>query len=381
MGTIMADVHSNGIRCRLDGPFFQAARQETRSAQAERQAGGGRSGRAHACFGARRGRAGAGPARLRAAARGAGRRHLHDRREPHRMVARAQRVDRGRAGEPGPVRRARERRAALRRAGRRSRARDLLEKGVQDDPDAKASPLAWLALFDLLQRANDRAAFDQLALQYVMQFERSPPPWEQRAMAPVAAPKATPGGYVLLTGKLTSATAPQLEALRRAIDKHPTNARLDFASVAGFDDAGAQAAGRSARVCAQAALRADAPADGEDARGARHPAAPRTRSGRGAVAARARTAAVRPEAGAVRRARDRVRDRVRAVAAVVGAAARAARATPRAVERRGERGRRRRRIAESRARRLERRADRLGDAAASRRSPSMRTTTRSCRST
>jgi anti-anti-sigma regulatory factor len=130
--------------------------------------------------------------------------------------------------------------ALLYGSGQAQPARDLLEKGVQEDPDAKASPLAWLALFDLLQRANDRAAFDQHALQYVMQFERSPPPWEQRTMAPVAAPKATPGGYVLLTGKLSSATAPQLEALRRALDKHPTNARLDFASMAGFDEAGAK---------------------------------------------------------------------------------------------------------------------------------------------
>ena len=130
--------------------------------------------------------------------------------------------------------------ALLYGSGQVKPARDLLEKGVQEDPDAKASPLAWLALFDLLQRANDRAAFDQHALQYVMQFERSPPPWEQRTMAPVSAPKATPGGYVLLTGKLTSATAPQLETVRRAIDKHRTNARLDFASMAGFDDAGAK---------------------------------------------------------------------------------------------------------------------------------------------
>jgi ABC-type transporter Mla MlaB component len=130
--------------------------------------------------------------------------------------------------------------ALLYGSGQAQPARDLLEKGVQEDPDAKTSPLAWLALFDLLQRVNDRAAFDQHALQYVMQFERSPPPWEQRTMAPVSAPKATPGGYVLLTGKLTGATAPQLETARRAIDKHPTNARLDFSSMAGFDDEGAK---------------------------------------------------------------------------------------------------------------------------------------------
>src|SRR5207248_9241892 len=46
-------------------------------------------------------------------------------------------------------------------------ARALLEDGVVTDHDAKLSPLAWLALFDILQRVNDRRAFDQLAMQYI----------------------------------------------------------------------------------------------------------------------------------------------------------------------------------------------------------------------
>src|SRR5437867_4160734 len=33
-------------------------------------------------------------------------------------------------------------------------ARELLEQGVVTDHDTKLSPLAWLALFDLMQRAN-----------------------------------------------------------------------------------------------------------------------------------------------------------------------------------------------------------------------------------
>lgn len=136
--------------------------------------------------------------------------------------------------------------ALLFASGQAQPARDLLEQGVQQDPDAKASPLAWLALFDLQQRANDRAAFDQLALQYVMQFERSPPPWDEEAKAPAAGirpPTAAPkpaGGYVLLTGKLSAAAAPQIESFRRGLAKSAPGARLDLASVAGFDDAGAR---------------------------------------------------------------------------------------------------------------------------------------------
>ncbi len=68
--------------------------------------------------------------------------------------------------------------AALLFANRQdAEARELLEQGVETDQDTKLSPLAWLALFDLLQRANDRAAFDQLAMRYVLQFERSAPSW------------------------------------------------------------------------------------------------------------------------------------------------------------------------------------------------------------
>ena len=72
-------------------------------------------------------------------------------------------------------------------------ARALLEQGVASDPDTKLSPLAWLALFDLMQRAGDRAAFDQLAMQYVLQFERSAPSWDE-AMKPVAGEVAGGGG-------------------------------------------------------------------------------------------------------------------------------------------------------------------------------------------
>src|SRR5437868_267436 len=47
--------------------------------------------------------------------------------------------------------------------GQAAQAREVLELGIVSDDDTRNSPLAWLALFDLLQRANDRAAFDQLA--------------------------------------------------------------------------------------------------------------------------------------------------------------------------------------------------------------------------
>ena len=127
--------------------------------------------------------------------------------------------------------------ALLYASGQAAPARQLLEQGVASDHDAKLSPLAWLSLFDLMQRANDRNAFDQLSLQYVVQFERSAPAWEDTGK-PASAKSA--GGYVAVTGKLTGASSTQIEGLRRAIDKGVTHARIDLAQVAGFDDEGAK---------------------------------------------------------------------------------------------------------------------------------------------
>jgi anti-anti-sigma regulatory factor len=123
--------------------------------------------------------------------------------------------------------------------GQSQPAREVLEQGIVDDDDAKVSPLAWLALFDLLQRADDRAAFDQLALQYVVAFERSAPAWEEGGsrLRPGARPAA--GGYVGFTGKLTASHAPQIANLLAAAYKQP-QVRMDLGSLTGADDAGAK---------------------------------------------------------------------------------------------------------------------------------------------
>jgi len=133
--------------------------------------------------------------------------------------------------------------ALLFASGQAQQARELLEQGVASDEDARFSPLAWLALFDLLQRAGDRAAFDQFALQYVVAFERSAPGWEERgaagkergAKADAARPPAS--GYFALPGKLTAANAAQISNMLAATEKQQ-HVRLDLASLTGADDAG-----------------------------------------------------------------------------------------------------------------------------------------------
>jgi anti-anti-sigma regulatory factor len=129
--------------------------------------------------------------------------------------------------------------ALLYAGGQRDAARDLLEEGVKSDHDARQSALAWLALFDVLQRANERTSFERAAMQYVIQFERSAPAWEE-GLATTAGPKVLAGGYIPVTGKLSAASAAQVEGLKRAIEKKIPHARLDLASVTAFDDAGAR---------------------------------------------------------------------------------------------------------------------------------------------
>jgi anti-anti-sigma regulatory factor len=123
--------------------------------------------------------------------------------------------------------------------GQAQTAREVLEQGIVADDDAKVSPLAWLALFDLLQRADDRAAFDQLALQYVVAFERSAPAWEECASRLRPGARPATGGYVGFTGKLAASHAPQIANLLTASLRQP-QLRMDLGSLTGADDAGAK---------------------------------------------------------------------------------------------------------------------------------------------
>jgi ABC-type transporter Mla MlaB component len=78
-----------------------------------------------------------------------------------------------------------------------------------------------------------------MAMIYVVEFERSAPAWEERTLA-VTGPRATHAGYILLSGKLTAASAGQIEGLRRVIAKQVAKARLDLGKVTGCDDVGAR---------------------------------------------------------------------------------------------------------------------------------------------
>jgi anti-anti-sigma regulatory factor len=126
--------------------------------------------------------------------------------------------------------------------GQAKGAREILEQGLQTEPDTRRAVLAWLALFDLLQRLDDRQRFEQLALQFVVAFERSAPMWEERHALPDPTPPKMVvglGRLVALVGALGEPSQVQVDALLRAAAE-PAPVRLDVAGITAVDDAGAR---------------------------------------------------------------------------------------------------------------------------------------------
>lgn len=110
------------------------------------------------------------------------------------------------------------------------------------DTVERSQPMVWMCLFDLHARNGDRTAFEELALRFVVQFERSAPAWDEMAAgaAPVGtktAVRAKPKS--LLRGEMTDPHAPvivsMIEASRRK-DAVPPRFDLDIAELNGVND-------------------------------------------------------------------------------------------------------------------------------------------------
>ena len=117
-------------------------------------------------------------------------------------------------------------------------ARQTLSEAVVNDIEARRSMLAWLALFDLLQRAGDKAAFDGLALKFAHLFERSPPTWEEHRVGvsrPSTVVKGAGVATVRFTGSLAADGLGQLDALFKATTTMP-KCRLDFSGVTAVEE-------------------------------------------------------------------------------------------------------------------------------------------------
>lgn len=99
---------------------------------------------------------------------------------------------------------------------------------------------SWLMLFELYQQTGKRQQFDALALEYVVEFETSPPNWDTSGNQPAAASKTAPSSnYHAFGEKLTAETiGAEINRFTAALATSPV-VRADFSKVQEIDTLGA----------------------------------------------------------------------------------------------------------------------------------------------
>lgn len=126
--------------------------------------------------------------------------------------------------------------------GRSDAAIDTLLHGITETDGFHHNLDAWFMLFDLFQVEGRKEDFDKLAIDFVVQFERSAPSWMEDGGEPGALPEAlrTGGGkYFSLTGKLVAASRNQIEEMKKASEKDGAF-RVDFSKLEAVDPEGSK---------------------------------------------------------------------------------------------------------------------------------------------
>jgi ABC-type transporter Mla MlaB component len=125
-------------------------------------------------------------------------------------------------------------------------AESILRAGLRNADLGAAARMAWHMLFELVNQRGDKAAFEQLAMDYVLRFEHSPPAWIDYVVAPptraaaVAAPPVAASGAptVRLPDAVDAGIVAQLEQLRGLTAAHAA-VQLDVSAARTIDLAGA----------------------------------------------------------------------------------------------------------------------------------------------
>lgn len=109
-----------------------------------------------------------------------------------------------------------------------------LVQGIKDNHDIK-EPQPWLMLFDLYQMSEMKQKFEELAMDFVDKFERSPPAWIEKksASAPKQPEKTGTGNYFAFTGDLSAAAEKQFAQLQAAAKSGAM--RLDLSKIQSID--------------------------------------------------------------------------------------------------------------------------------------------------
>lgn len=84
----------------------------------------------------------------------------------------------------------------------------LLNRYLLDHPDNR-DPLPWYMLFDLYEASNQRALFEDAAVDFAVKFERSPPTWHPRRQGPTASSPAPLMAYSEKYGSMERVKQPK----------------------------------------------------------------------------------------------------------------------------------------------------------------------------
>ena len=114
---------------------------------------------------------------------------------------------------------------------------DMAERLLQDVL-ATGDRRAWHMLFDLYCIRNREKEFEQLALDYAMRFETSPPVWQKATGDAASKPQQDQTESLELPGLLDKGAAATLRESIMTTDKKAV-VRIDFSNIAMVDESGA----------------------------------------------------------------------------------------------------------------------------------------------
>lgn len=94
----------------------------------------------------------------------------------------------------------------------------------------------WLMLLELYQQQREKALFEELALEFVMRFERSAPSWVEPDVVDERKTERTASDYYALKGALGEANSVDLDRMT-TVANAGTGLRLDLSRVEGIESA------------------------------------------------------------------------------------------------------------------------------------------------
>ena len=124
-------------------------------------------------------------------------------------------------------------------SGSDDQALETLKAYIAEHPtEANAQP--WLMLLELYQQQRQKTLFEELALEFVMRFERSAPSWVEPDVIDERKVERTSSDFYALKGALTAASAVDLDRMT-TVASAGTGLRLDVARVESIESDFAEA--------------------------------------------------------------------------------------------------------------------------------------------